>query len=159
MELERERESRKKLKIGRTEEETERQRWKKSGRETSAVQLSLLALTHSRTHSHCHTFPRVPAIQVLGKGESVFLSHRPSVWRRTGTHAHAHAHAHKQHTFKAHLITFLFQQHKVACCHLSTVFFPFLSSRWCCCHCLARHLWERLVKCQHSLQRRVRDYF
>lgn len=35
----------------------ERQRWRESMRETSAVQLSLFTLNPSRTHSHCHTHP------------------------------------------------------------------------------------------------------
>lgn len=38
-------------------EEMERQRWRESVRETSAVQLSLFTLNPSRTHSHCHTHP------------------------------------------------------------------------------------------------------
>lgn len=35
----------------------QRQRWRVSVRETSAVQLSLFTLNPSRTRTHCHTQP------------------------------------------------------------------------------------------------------
>lgn len=97
----------------------ERQRWRESVRETSAVQLSMFTLNPSRTHSHCHTQPPKGACK-LG---SVFVSHRMEE-KSTATHTTTNPHTCMCNVLLKH--SFLILQ--VAFCHHSIFQCPVLSS-------------------------------
>lgn len=143
----------------------ERQRWRESVREASAVQLSLFTLNPSRTHSHCHPHPPKDASDPGPDEEGECISVTCITgWRAEYSHTHNPKHTCTCMCNAVLKHTFLILQAFSGCLpsfNLSvpgSFFFLAFSSRWWCWGCLAKHLWERLMKCQHSLQRGVRDY-